>query len=155
MNEKKKECKISWDSGKVNKEYDLLNDDYLNRVGIDDTGKIKSVKPFFAFPEKPYTEAGVASNFHPLMGSGGVEIETVEGDTALIEELFYFDYGHKNGDLKDTRHYNKEGRFTHISGKVQKTRDVDDHVIENPTDHMNITLTTPSGSKQTQKISGW
>jgi len=150
-----KEVKIKWDTGKKAKEYDLLNEDYLHRVGIDDITKIKSVKPFFAFPEKPYTEEGVARTFHPLIGSGGAEIETVEGQTAIIEELFYYDYGHKDDDLKGIPHYNKEGRFTDITGKKLKTTEVEDHVILEPTDHMNITLTTPSGSKQTQKISGW
>jgi hypothetical protein len=150
-----KEVKIKWDTGKKTKEYDLLNADYLHRVGIDDVTKIKSVKPFFAFPEKPYTEEGVARKFHPLLGSGGAEIETIDGRTALIEELFYYDYGHKKGDLKDTPHYNKEGRFTDIDGHKEVTCDVEDHVISNPTEYMNITLTTPSGSKQTQKIYGW
>jgi hypothetical protein len=151
----KKEVKIKWDTGKKAREYDLLNANYLHRIGIDDVSKIKSVKPFFAFPEKPYTEEGIARTFHPLIGSGGAEIETVEGQTALIEELFYYDYGHKDGDFKDTPHYNKEGRFTDIYGQKETTSDVEDHIIQNPTDHMNITLTTPSGSKQTQKISGW
>jgi hypothetical protein len=72
----------------------------------------------------------------------------------VIEEIFYYDYGHKNGEYKDIAHYNKEGRFTDISGNVTKTSDVDNHIIENPTDHIDISLTIPSGSK-TQTISGW
>ena len=32
----KKELKIKWDSGNASKEYDLLNPDYLSRVGIND-----------------------------------------------------------------------------------------------------------------------
>jgi len=145
---------IKWDTGKEEKEYNLLNEDYLNRVGISDTNNIKSVTPFFAFPEKLYTEEGIASNHHPCIGSGGAEIETNDGKRALIEEIFYFDYGHKNGEYKGIAHYNKEGRFTDTAGKVDKTCDVEDHIIDNPTDHMDISLITISGNKK-QTISGW
>ena len=149
-----KELKIKWNSGKEEKEYNLLNEDYLNRIGITDSNDIKSVTPFFAFPEKPYTEEGIASNHHPCIGSGGAEIETIDGKRALIEEIFYYDYGHNSGEYEGIPHYNKEGRFTDINGNIDKTRDVEDHIIDNPTDHMDISLTTISGNKK-QTISGW
>lgn len=150
-----KECIITWDIGTKKKTYDLLNQDYLNRVGVKDKSKIKEVRPFFAFHEHPYTEEEVASEYHPCIGSGGAEIETVDGKTATIEEIFYYDNGHKSGELKDIKHYNKEGRFTDINGSTKRTAEVEDHVIREPTDYIDISLSTPSGGTATQRISGW
>lgn len=150
-----KECNLTWDTGKQKKTHNLLKDDYLDKVGIKNTSEIKEVRPFFAFHEHPYTEEGIASNFHPLVGSGGAEIETYDGETALIEEIYYYDYGHKSGDLKDTSHYNIEGRFTHIDGKKSRTSDIEDHVIQPATEYIDLCLVAPSGHKRVQRISGW
>ena len=146
---------LKWETSDArNGNHNLLNPTYLAQAGISDTNEIAEISPYFAFPKKPYTEEGIASDHHPIMGSGGVHITTKDGRQAQIEELFYYDYGHKSGKYKDVPHYNVECRFISTDDIVTKTSDktiILDHHIDDA-DHITISIPTPSGSIAKQKI---
>ena len=83
-----------------------------------------------------------------------------DGRTCVYEELYYGDEGHKDGKLKDIKHYNQEVRATDISGdtKIYDRKNdpyglLEDHVIPH-SDYIELHLppVNPGDEQKTKRV---
>ena len=128
----------------------LLTDENLAKVGIK-REEVAYIEPFFSFPGNLYTEPGVARPAHPCCGSGGVTLINNDGSRASIQDIFYYDYGHKLGELKDIPHWNQENRFIDVNGRVKKDPSKEDHIIKD-TKWIELSFKNKDGKEVKQRI---
>jgi hypothetical protein len=92
------------------KEYDLLEDKILARFQKK-REDVKSVTWSDNIGGSLYTELGVASPYHPLIGSGSASIEFRDGTYTRICDVFYQDFNQKRTHYDGLPHWNHERRF--------------------------------------------
>lgn len=102
--------------------WELLSDANLRMFGMS-CQDIAKVEYRQHYPGWPYVEIGVASNRHPLIGSGSAIVYFTDGTRATICDIFYQDLNlsgrpdHFNG----LPHWNHERRFMY-DGVWQEAR---------------------------------
>ena len=98
--------------------YNLLDKKHLDYLGID--GKcIRNTDMMGAIPTHLYTEKGVASIGHPLVGSMCLFIDTCDGKKYSIDDIWYYDYNIRKMHYDGKEHWNHETRYVDVTyGKV-------------------------------------
>jgi hypothetical protein len=102
------------------KEYDLLEDKILARFQKK-REDVKSVTWSDNIGGSLYTELGVASLNHPLIGSGSACIDFRDGSYIRICDVFYQDFNQKMTHYDGLHHWNHERRFE-MQGGVEWDR---------------------------------
>ena len=98
-----------------------------------------------------YTEKGVASKNHQCSGSIGVEILTINDERVSIQDIFYCDKGHEQGEYKNKPHWNREERIIDIRGDEKKVPSKIDHIIGD-SEFIKLSCIDSYGNKCTQTV---
>jgi len=99
-------------------ELDLLTDKALSRFGKSTTD-VRSVDWSDHFSDSVYTELGLASSHHPLIGSGSTMLGFQDGKVGEMSDIFYQDYNEARNHFRGLPHWNHERRYSMPDGSIQ------------------------------------
>ena len=132
-------------------ELDLLTDKALSRFGKSTTD-VRSVDWSDHFSDSVYTELGLASSHHPLIGSGSTMLGFQDGKVGEMSDIFYQDYNEARNHFRGLPHWNHERRYSMPDGSIQwDKRPEGTHIIDQA-DWIEISAWSSDGTRFVKKM---